>query len=103
WWLAIAIDVRSIATRYPQGVPAESGRIRLILRRVRCPSRARLAEYATGASGKRSRTCAPESADPTGRHAALARFFFRVDDGLLGLLDFAGHPLELGECFLPIV
>src|SRR4051812_35795574 len=103
WWLAIAIDVRSIATRYPKEVTAKSGRIRLILRRVRCRTRGRLAEYATGASEKRSRRCAAESAEPTGRDAALARFFFDVDDVLLGLLDFAGHPLELGECFLAIV
>src|SRR3954469_3813709 len=103
WWFAIAIDVRSIATAYPQEVPAESGRIRLILRRVRCRTRGRLAEYATGGSEKRSRRCAMKLAEPTGRDAALARFFFDVDDVLLGLLDFAGHPLELGECFLPIV
>src|SRR4051812_9994385 len=86
WWLAIAIDVRSIATRYPQELPAESGRIRLTLRRVRCRSHGRLAEYATVACAKRSRKCAGESADPTGRDAALARFFFDVDDVLLGLL-----------------
>src|SRR4051794_28887441 len=103
WWLAIAIDVRSIATAYPQEVLAESGRIRLILGQVRCGTRGRLAEYATVASAKRSRRCGVKSADPTGRDAALARFFFDVDDVLLRLLDFAGYPLELGECFLPIV